>query len=153
MAVIRLFSCFWILLCAATGVAFFLSATAAEIPSASASRNTETPDLGGEWEIQEEDKSYKATLDKNGNGPYTWQGGHITTLEVSDRKWSGTWRQSENDREGGFELLLAEDGLEAKGVWWYTRVAERKNIPARQWGGTYLWKRLSPGSSPSSPTP
>ena len=151
MAVRLLFS--WIVLCAMIGVALFLPATAAELPAELASRNTETPDLSGEWEIQEEDKSYKATLDKNGNGPYTWQGGHITTLEVADRKWSGTWQQSENDREGGFELLLSEDGQEAKGVWWYTRVAERKNIPARQWGGSYLWKRLSPGPSASSPTP
>jgi hypothetical protein len=109
----------------------------------------DTPDLSGEWEIQEEDKSYTATLDKEGNGPYTWQGGHITTLGIADRKWNGTWQQPGNDREGSFELLLSEDGREANGVWWYTRVGDRKNIPARQWGGTYVWKRLS--ASPSTP--
>ncbi|WP_447983588.1 hypothetical protein [Nitrospira sp. Nam74] len=108
-----------------------------------------TPDLTGKWEIQEEDKSYTANLDKDGNGPYSWQGGHITTLGVADRHWNGTWKQPGNDREGAFELLLSEDGMEAKGVWWYTRVGDRKNIPARQWGGSYLWKRLS--DDPSTP--
>jgi hypothetical protein len=100
--------------------------------------------LSGEWEIHEEDKSYKATLDAAGNGTYTWQGGKITTVSFADRKWQGTWHQTGNDREGGFEVLLSEDGTEAKGVWWYTRVEDRKNIPPRQWGGPYTWKRLTP---------
>jgi hypothetical protein len=112
-------------------------------------QGSDAPDLTGEWEIQEEDKSYTASLDKDGNGPYSWQGGHITTLGIADRKWNGTWQQPGNDREGGFELLLSEDGMEAKGVWWYTRVGDRKNIPARQWGGSYVWKRLPAG--PSTP--
>jgi hypothetical protein len=56
------------------------------------------PDLTGEWEIQEEDKSYTANLDRDGNGPYSWQGGHITTLGIADRKWNGTWQQPGNDR-------------------------------------------------------
>ena len=110
-------------------------------------------DLTGDWEIQEEDKSYTATLDKNGNGPYTWQDGRITTLGITDRKWNGTWQQPGNDREGSFELLLSEDEREASGVWWYTRVGDRKNIPPRQWGGTYVWKRLSAGSSTSASHP
>jgi len=98
-------------------------------------------DVSGQWEIQEEDKTYVATLDKNGNGTYTHQGGRITTSSLADRKWQGTWQQTGNDREGGFDLLLSEDGTEARGIWWYTRVGERKNIPPRQHGGTYLWKR------------
>ena len=114
---------------------------------------SETPDLTGKWEIQEEDKSYIASLDKDGNGPYSWQGGHITTLRIADRHWNGTWQQPGNDREGGFELLLSEDGMEAKGVWWYTRVGDRKNIPARQWGGSYVWKRLSADPSPPARNP
>jgi hypothetical protein len=100
--------------------------------------------LSGEWEIQEEDKSYRATLDAAGNGTYTWQGGKITTLSYADRKWQGVWHQTGNDREGGFEVLLSDDGTQAKGVWWYTRVEDRKNIPPRQWGGPYTWKRLTP---------
>jgi len=108
-----------------------------------------TPDLSGEWDILEveDDKRYKATLDKAGNGPYTQHGGQFVTSKFSDRLWQGTWQQPGNDREGGFELLLSEDGSQAKGVWWYSRVGNQKNIPAREHGGTYLWKRLTPPPS------
>ena len=103
------------------------------------------PDLGGEWEILEveDDKRYKATLDKAGNGPYTQHGGRFVTTKYIDRLWQGTWQQPDNDREGEFELLLSEDGTEAKGVWWYSRVGTQKNIPPREHGGTYVWKRLN----------
>lgn len=102
----------------------------------------ETTDLSGVWDIQEEDKSYRATLDRHGNGTYTWQGGTILTTGFADRLWRGTWHQPGNDREGGFEVLLSEDGKTAKGVWWYTRVGNRANIPPRQWGGSYSWTRI-----------
>lgn len=105
--------------------------------------------VSGEWEIQEEDKSYKAILDRSGNGTYTWQNGRITTTGIAGRRWQGTWQQTGNDREGGFEVLLSEDGNEAKGVWWYTRVGDRVNIPPRQWGGGYIWKHLT---APPQPT-
>lgn len=103
-------------------------------------------DLSGEWEILEveDDKRYKATLDKKGHGPYTQHGGRFTTTKIADRLWQGTWQQPDNDREGGFELLLSEDGNQAKGIWWYTRVGTHKNIPPREHGGTYRWKRLTP---------
>ena len=102
-------------------------------------------DLSGEWDILEveDDKRYKATLDKAGNGPYTQQGGRFVTTKCADRLWQGTWQQPGNDREGEFELLLSEDGTQAKGVWWYSRVGTQKNIPPREHGGTYLWKRLT----------
>ena len=109
--------------------------------------------LTGEWEIQEEDKAYQASLDEKGNGPYTWQEGRIQTEKVVDRLWSGTWHQKGNDREGGFEVLLAEDGATADGVWWYSRVGTQENIPPREWGGTYKIKRLSPGPSDKGSTP
>ncbi len=103
-------------------------------------------DLSGEWEILEveDDKRYRATLDKAGNGPYTQHSGRFVTTRFSDRLWQGTWQQPGNDREGGFEILLSEDGTEAKGVWWYTRVGTHKNIPPREHGGTYQWKRMTP---------
>jgi ketosteroid isomerase-like protein len=106
-------------------------------------------DLSGEWEILEveDDKRYKATLDKAGNGPYTQQDGRFVTTKYADRLWQGTWQQPGNDREGEFELLLSEDGTQAKGVWWYSRVGTQKNIPSREHGGTYVWKRLTPPSS------
>jgi ketosteroid isomerase-like protein len=106
-------------------------------------------DLSGEWDILEveDDKRYKATLDKTGNGPYTQHGGQFVTTKFSDHLWQGTWQQPGNDREGGFELLLSDDGTQAKGVWWYSRVGTQKNIPPREHGGTYLWKRLTPPQS------
>lgn len=101
------------------------------------------PDVGGEWEIKEEDKSYIATLDARGNGTYNWQGGTIITTQISGRLWEGTWSQTGNDREGGFEVLLSEDHTKAEGVWWYTRVGDRKNIPPRITGGSYVFTRLT----------
>jgi hypothetical protein len=101
-------------------------------------------DLTGLWEIQEEDRVYQATLNAQGNGPYNWQEGRIQTEKLVDRLWSGTWHQKGNDREGGFEVLLSEDGKTAEGAWWYLRVGSQKNIPPREWGGTYKIKRLSP---------
>ena len=103
------------------------------------------PDVSGEWDILEieDDKRYKATLDKNGSGPYTQHGGRFTTITIADRLWQGTWQQPDNDREGGFEVLLSEDGTQAKGVWWYTRVGTHTNIPPREHGGTYHWNKLS----------
>jgi ketosteroid isomerase-like protein len=113
---------------------------------ASTSSVPTSTDLSGEWEILEveDDKRYTATLDKAGNGPYTQHGGRFVTTKFSDRLWQGTWQQPGNDREGGFEILLSEDGKEAKGVWWYSRVGTHKNIPPREHGGTYQWKRITP---------
>ena len=108
-----------------------------------------TPDLSGEWEILEveDNKRYKATLDKSGNGPYTQHNGRFVTTKFAERLWQGTWQQPGNDREGGFELLLSEDGTQAKGIWWYSRFESHKNIPPRQHGGTYIWKRLNQPST------
>lgn len=131
------------------GGAISLTDRQPESPSltlASTENTSASIDLGGEWEILEveDDKRYKATLDKTGNGPYTQHGGRFVTTKFSDRLWQGTWQQPGNDREGGFELLLSEDGTQAKGVWWYTRVGTHKNIPPREHGGTYEWRRLTP---------
>jgi hypothetical protein len=105
-------------------------------------------DLSGEWEILEveDNRTYRATLDQQGNGPYTWQGGQFRTTGFKARRWQGAWKQTSNDREGEFELVLSEDETEAKGIWWYVRVGTKNNIPPRQHGGSYVWKRLS--SSP-----
>lgn len=108
------------------------------------SATADLPDVSGDWEIEEEDKAYRATLDRAGNGTYTHKGGMLKTTSYANRLWQGTWQQPENDREGGFEVLLSEDGKEAKGIWWYTRVGTRNNIPPREHGGTYAWKRLTP---------
>src|SRR6266568_2837235 len=78
---------------------------------------TQTVDLSGNWEIQEEERSYVATLDANGNGTYTWQNGQITTTSFADGRLQGTWQQPGNDREGGFEILLSADRTRAEGKW------------------------------------
>lgn len=116
---------------------------------ASSTGQSVVTDLSGEWEILEveDDKRYRATLDNTGNGLYTQHGGRFVTTKYVDRHWEGTWQQPGNDRDGGFELLLSEDGTQAKGVWWYSRVGTQKNIPPREHGGTYLWKRLTPPPS------
>ncbi len=98
-------------------------------------------DLRGTWYIEEEDTTYYATLDETGSGPYTRKQGSFTGIEFKDRKLLGTWKQIENDREGGFEVVFTEDGNEARGIWWYTRVGTQDNIPPREHGGTYYWKR------------
>jgi hypothetical protein len=101
-------------------------------------------DLSGQWDITEveDNKQYRATLDAQGHGSYTWQGGQISTTQYHDRRWQGSWKQTGNDREGAFELGLSEDGMEAKGIWWYERVGTRDHIPPRQHGGGYVWKRV-----------
>ena len=117
---------------------------------AESSPNSAPMNLSGEWDILEveDDKRYRATLDQQGNGPYTNQGGRFTTTLLSNRQWQGTWHQSGNDREGGFELLLSEDGTKAKGAWWYTRVGNQRNIPPGEHGGTYHWKKLTTPAAP-----
>ena len=100
-------------------------------------------DLNGDWEVQEEDRTYRAHLDGRGNGTYTWQGGRITTRGFAGERWMGTWQQPGNDREGKFEIVLSQDGSHASGRWWYTRVGARTKIPPGI-GGSYHWKRLSP---------
>lgn len=99
-------------------------------------------DLSGEWLVEEEDKSYTASLDREGNGSYSHQGGTFRTVKLENRRLLGTWHQPGNDREGGFEVVFSEDGREARGVWWYTRVGSRDNIPPRLHGGTYTWRRI-----------
>ncbi|MDQ6735093.1 MAG: nuclear transport factor 2 family protein [Nitrospirota bacterium] len=117
-----------------------------------ASQSKSSIDVSGEWAIQEEDKTYQAVLDASGNGSYTWQQGTLVTTRLNDGYWEGVWQQSGNDREGGFEVRLSEDGMTARGTWWYTRVGSRSNIPPRQWGGGYRWTRLNSMSvSDSSP--
>jgi ketosteroid isomerase-like protein len=118
-------------------------ATAAPVPASAGAAPAATVDLGGTWRVQETDRTYEASLDPRGNGTYTWQGGQIRTIRLVGRTWEGTWSQPGNDREGGFELTLSDDGSAGQGHWWYTRVDTRK-VPPREWGGPYVWKRIAP---------
>jgi uncharacterized protein (TIGR02246 family) len=114
-------------------------------PARPTSRTSAARNLGGHWRVQETDRAYDASLDADGNGTYTWQGGRIKTTRLEGGIWEGTWHQPGNDREGGFQLVLSDDGTQAQGSWWYTRVDSRK-VPPREWGGPYFWKRTVPGS-------
>lgn len=80
------------------------------------------PSVSGMWEYREGEVVYDLLLDGQGNGTYDWQQGQFETAVLTQGQWKGTWIQVGNDREGGFEAWLAEDGLSARGRWWYTRI-------------------------------
>ncbi len=42
------------------------------------------------------------------------------------------------------DKAILSQRLTRSAVWWYSRVGEHKNIPPREHGGTYTWKRLTP---------
>lgn len=84
-------------------------------------------DLSGIWEYQEGEIVYELSLDRNGNGNYEWQGGRFETTFLSGGLWKGKWMQARNNREGGFDARLANDGLSAHGRWWYTRIEEDRD--------------------------
>ncbi len=115
--------------------------------------DTHPPNLSGTWEIQEEDKTYRATLDAQGNGPYTHEGGRFITMKLDGRLWLGKWVQTGNDREGEFEVLLSENFLTAEGRWWYTRVGEYLAIPPGLYGGTYFFRKLQEDTTDPVPQP
>ncbi len=82
--------------------------------------------LSGPWDYEDRFTIFPKTvlLDKHGNGPYDFKDGYLFTLNLTDHVWEGWWYQRENDREGGFEIILSEDFTLGKGHWWYTRIGE-----------------------------
>ena len=106
--------------------------------------------LGGEWEWRDDATVQRIVLDKNGNGTYSLQDGHIVTTSVADGQWKGIWSQEGNDREGGFEVQFTSNGSDAEGNWWYTRIGPR-HLPPREQGGSFRLKRLSPAAAQARP--
>ena len=102
-------------------------------------------DVSGVWDVAEEERAYRATVDQGGNGTYTWQNGVIFGSKIEGTRWSASWKQSGNDREGGFTVELSEDGASAKGRWWYSRVGTQV-IPDPDFGGDFTWRKLSPSA-------
>lgn len=96
--------------------------------------------LSGEWEISDGDLGGSVTLDCQGTGHYEWQQGTVVTTGVQGRYWSGTWHQTGNDREGGFEVVLSDDRTKAEGRWWYSRIGEEHYTPSER-GGPFDLKR------------
>lgn len=102
-------------------------------------------DVGGVWEVVEEERTYQATVDGTGNGTYTWQNGVIFNSKIEGTRWSASWKQSGNDRDGGFTVELSADGTSATGRWWYSRVGTQV-IPDPDFGGGFTWRKLSPSA-------
>ena len=102
-------------------------------------------DVGGVWEVVEEERTYQATVDGTGNGTYSWQNGVIFNSKVEGTRWAASWKQSGNDREGGFSVELSGDGNAATGRWWYSRVGTQV-IPDTDFGGGFTWRKLSPST-------
>jgi hypothetical protein len=109
------------------------------LPKQQTSRITDPADVGdpyvlaGEWEYEEGGVVVSLVLDEQGNGEYPFKGGRFETGALWDHTWTGKWSQRENDREGGFEVMLAPDYSEGDGRWWYTRI-EQDTSPAKPGG-------------------
>ncbi|MCS6897289.1 MAG: hypothetical protein NZM29_04890 [Nitrospira sp.] len=108
--------------------------------------------LAGEWEY-EDGAVVMLRLDERGNGTYPYQDGRFETLRLDGHVWIGKWYQKENDREGGFKVVLSDDYTEGDGTWWYNRI--EKDFAPKQKGGTFhLSKRTSftqLGATPPAP--
>ena len=102
--------------------------------------------LAGDWEYEESGVVVPLVLDAKGNGEYDFKGGKLITGALTDHSWKGMWFQSENDREGGFEVKLSADYSAGEGRWWYTRI-ERDTAPTKS-GGRFRLIRVQSFPSP-----
>lgn len=100
--------------------------------------------LAGDWEYEESGVVQMLRLNGRGIGTYGWKGGRFITTSLIGQVWSGSWQQTENDREGGFEITLSPDYAEGTGRWWYTRI-EEDHSPARP-GGMFTVRWASNGN-------
>ena len=115
-------------------------ATGQDLPPSSIKKS----DLVGTWEYRDENGAYCLTLNREGQGGYEWQGGRLLTTKLDNGRWQGKWYQTQNDREGEFDLRLSSSGKQAEGRWWYTRIGD--NYSPNQSGG-----RFSLAQMPCSP--
>jgi hypothetical protein len=102
---------------------------------------TRYPSLAGTWEYEESGKTVLVTLNEYGNGVYQWKDGEFITTTHVNGVWKGLWSQRENDRDGGFEVRLSQDGSEGEGRWWYTRIGS--DTAPTQTGGVFQITRQS----------
>ena len=103
--------------------------------------------LAGEWEYEEGGIVVSLILDHQGNGEYDFKGGRFETGALWDHTWTGKWTQRDNDREGGFEVMLAPDYSEGQGKWWYTRIEQ--DITPDKPGGRFKVIRVKTEREPS----
>ena len=99
-----------------------------------------TTGLSGEWEVSDGSLEKTITIDCTGTGHYGWQDGRVITTTVAGNYWAGTWIQSGNDREGGFEVQLSDDRSKAEGRWWYSRIGGQ-HFTAGERGDTFTLMR------------
>ena len=108
--------------------------TAQTIPASSETPGAEDRQvLAGDWEYEENGVVVPLVLDAHGNGHYDFKGGKFITGALADHSWFGMWVQSDNDREGRFEVKLSADYSTGEGRWWYTRI-ERDTAPMKSGG-------------------
>ncbi|MGQ0811100.1 MAG: hypothetical protein ACT4OO_07730 [Nitrospiraceae bacterium] len=105
--------------------------------------------LAGAWEYEEEGTVFVINLDHQGNGKYAWKDGRFETMGLSNHTWRGMWFQNENDREGGFEVTLADDYSKGEGLWWYSRIGN--DTSPGQKGGAFHLSRASVNKSRDTP--
>ncbi|MFN3681238.1 MAG: hypothetical protein ACK4VP_04240 [Nitrospira sp.] len=99
------------------------------------------PVLAGKWEY-EDGAVIVFRLDEKGHGTYPDQDGRFETSRLNGRTWVGKWYQKENDREGGFRVVLSDDYTEGDGTWWYDRRGG-DSAPAPKGGTFHLSKRTA----------
>jgi len=102
--------------------------------------------VAGTWEYVDGNVTYCLRLNEEGVGDYNWQGGRFVTTSLRKDRWQGRWVQIGNNREGGFQLQLSDNGNYAEGEWWYTRI-EENNSPIQP-GGEFALRHV-PCSSES----
>ncbi|MEX5215889.1 MAG: hypothetical protein NW703_17240 [Nitrospiraceae bacterium] len=107
--------------------------------------------LAGSWEYEEGTAVVPLEIDRSGVGTYPYKGGRLITDSLDDHHWRGRWHQAENDREGGFEVILTPDLSEGDGRWWYTRIG--RDLSPTEKGGTFRVTRSEPSSGPSAGIP
>lgn len=101
-------------------------------------------DPSGTWIYEETGQAILLELDAEGNGAYPWKDGVFRTFSIADHVWTGTWHQTGNDREGGFEIKMNDDYSAGDGRWWYTRIGNNRD-PKRPGGTFSLERQSSPG--------
>ncbi len=95
--------------------------------------------LAGLWDYEEGTVVVVLTLDEAGNGEYLYKDGRFETSSLQGRVWRGRWRQTENDREGEFEVVLSASMTEGDGRWWSTRIG--RSLAPGEKGGTFHLSR------------
>jgi hypothetical protein len=111
------------------------------MPKQECPNGTDKSVLAGRWRYLEQGSSYLLSLDEQGNGSYAWKDGRFVSVCLDRQTWRGHWLQSENDREGGFEVQLNRQLTAGEGRWWYSRIGEQSK--PNQTAGNFRIERMA----------